>query len=365
MHVGMSILFQNPGEHLSDREVYREELRLAGLAEPLGYESIWATEHHFTGYSACPDALQFLSYMAGRTERARLGPLVVLPWHDPVRVAESLVMLDNLSDGRVIVGMERGLAQAEHEGFRLDMSESRGRFIESARMLVNALETGCAEFDGEYVKQPRVKIRPGPFRSFRGRAYAAAISPESSVVLAILGLGMLIIPQKPWPDIQAALETYRATYREINQSEPPPPAVASLVYCDRDAARAAEMSRRYIGAFWESSMKQFGLLDGHLSATRSYEYYGNFTEDIRAYGERGVQDFFVGLQVTGTPEQCYRQVMDIRGYTGADSLVAAFSYGGMPYGDAGKSLRLFASEVLPELKKLGPDPGWGQDPGWG
>ena len=138
MHVGMSTVFQNPGKRLSDYEVYRNELRLADLAEPLGYESIWGVEHHFTDYTMCPDVLQFLSYMAGRTERARLGSMVVvLPWHDPVRVAEEFVMLDNLSDGRVIVGVGRGLARVEYQGFRLDMNQSRTRFNESAEMLVN------------------------------------------------------------------------------------------------------------------------------------------------------------------------------------------------------------------------------------
>ena len=162
MHVGMPTLLENPGKRMSDYEVYCNELRLAELAEPLGYESIWGTEHHFTDYAVCPDALQFLSYLAGRTKRVKLGSMGVLPWHDPVRVAEEFVMLDNLSDGRVIVGIERGVARVEYEGFRLDMSESRGRFIESARMLLKALETGYAEFDGEYVRQPRVEIRPQP-----------------------------------------------------------------------------------------------------------------------------------------------------------------------------------------------------------
>ena len=179
MHVGMSTVFQNPGKRLSDYEVYRNELRLADLAEPLGYESIWGVEHHFTDYTMCPDVLQFLSYMAGRTERAKLGSMVVvLPWHDPVRVAEEFVMLDNLSDGRVVVGVGRGLARVEYAGFRLDMNESRQRFNESAELLVQALEEGYAEFDGELINQPRVEIRPNPFRTFQGRTYARRHLPR-------------------------------------------------------------------------------------------------------------------------------------------------------------------------------------------
>ena len=89
MHVGLATVFQNPQKHRSDYDVYRNELRLADQAEPLGFESIWGVEHHFTDYTMCPDVLQFLTYMAGRTTRARLGSMVVvLPWHDPLRVAE-------------------------------------------------------------------------------------------------------------------------------------------------------------------------------------------------------------------------------------------------------------------------------------
>ena len=204
----------------------------------MGYESIWGVEHHFTDYTMCPDVLQFLSYMAGRTERARLGSMVVvLPWHDPVRVAEEFVMLDNLSDGRVVVGVGRGLARVEYEGFRLDMNQSRTRFNESAEMLVNALEQGYAEFEGEFVRQPRVEIRPNPFRTFEGRTYAAAISPESSIILARLGVGVLIIPQKPWHDVQAELASYRATYQEVNEGEPPAPVVVTFAFCNEDERR--------------------------------------------------------------------------------------------------------------------------------
>ena len=190
--------------------------------------------------------------------------MVVLPWHDPLRVVEDFAMLDNLSDGRVIVGIERGVAQVEYEGFRLDMSESRGRFIESARMLLNALETGYAEFDGEFVRQPRVEVRPNPLRSFRGRTYAAALSPESVVVLAVLGLGVLIVPQRPWQEIRTTLETYGAAYREMHKEDPPAPVVNAFVYCDEDEERAARMSRRYVGAYWDSTIRHYELGDDHM-----------------------------------------------------------------------------------------------------
>ena len=163
MHVGYSAIFQNPDDALSDYEVYRNELRLAELAEPLGFESIWSVEHHFTDYTMCPDVVQFLTYMAGRTERAKLGTMVVvLPWHDPMRVAEKVAMLDNISDGRVVLGIGRGLGRVEFEGFRVDMNESRQRFVEYAQYVLEGLERGYVEYDGEFVSSPAATFAPPP-----------------------------------------------------------------------------------------------------------------------------------------------------------------------------------------------------------
>src|SRR5437588_3120935 len=172
MHVGMAAVFQNTGRKVSDRQIYLNELALADMAEPLGFDSIWSVEHHFTDYTMCPDVVQFLSYMAGRTRNVKLGSMVVvLPWHDPMRVAEQVSMLDQLSGGRMILGLGRGAGKVEFDGFRLSMDESRPRFVESAEMLLRGLETGYCEYVWAYVKPPRAAIRPAPFKSFRGRTY--------------------------------------------------------------------------------------------------------------------------------------------------------------------------------------------------
>src|SRR5262245_53926873 len=181
MDVGLGLIFQGTDPARSDRDVYANELRLGRLAEGLGFQSVWGVEHHFTGYTMCPDVLQYLAYFAGCTERIGLGSMVVvLPWHDPVRVAEEVAMLDAMSDGRVILGIGRGLGRIEFEGFGVDMNTSRQCFVESAEMILRGLEEGFVEYDGELVKQARREIRPRPSTSFRGRTYAAAVSPESS-----------------------------------------------------------------------------------------------------------------------------------------------------------------------------------------
>jgi alkanesulfonate monooxygenase SsuD/methylene tetrahydromethanopterin reductase-like flavin-dependent oxidoreductase (luciferase family) len=358
MHVGMATIFQNPGRLRPDREIYRGELALADLAEPLGFESIWGVEHHFTDYTMCPDVLQFLSYMAGRTERLLLGSMVVvLPWHDPLRVAEQVSMLDNLSGGRVILGLGRGAGRVEFEGFRVAMDESRARFVEGAGLLLRALERGTGEYEGTYVRQPPVAVRPEPFASFKGRTFAAAVSPESSRIMAELGVGILVIPQKPWAEAAAELENYRSVYRDVNGAEPPAPVCAGWVFCDPDAGRAEEQARHFIGGYYRSVLEHYEFADAHLAHTKGYEYYGKMAEKIAVYGDERITDFFVDLQVWGTPEQCYEKVLAIRERMGNDTFVGVFSYAGMPFEEAERNQRLFAAEVLPELGKVDPAAG--------
>ncbi len=353
MHVGMGVIFQGQGEGRTDRNVYRNELRLGDLAEPLGFDSLWGVEHHFTDYTMCPDVLQYLTYFAGRSERIQLGSMVVvLPWHDPLRVAEQVIVLDHMSNGRLILGIGRGLGRVEFEGFGVSQEDSRSIFVESAQMLLAALENGTAEFEGRFIQQARRELRPRPFKSFRGRTYAAAVSPESSEIMAKLGLGILIIPQKPWEMVVKELGDYRAVFSAVNGIDAPPPIVAGWTLCDTNAERAEEHARRYMGAYYHSVIRHYELVGDHLTKMRGYEAYKAIQERIsQAGGADEAVEFFLGLQVWGTPEQCHQKIVDTIERTGGEVFSGVFSYGGMPYEIAEESLRLFASEVMPALKK--------------
>jgi alkanesulfonate monooxygenase SsuD/methylene tetrahydromethanopterin reductase-like flavin-dependent oxidoreductase (luciferase family) len=355
MHVGTGVIFQG-GSGRSDREVYQNELRLADLAEPLGFESLWGVEHHFTDYTMCPDVLQYLTYFAGRTQHIQLGSMVVvLPWHDPMRVAEQVAVLDHVSNGRFVFGIGRGLGRVEFEGFGKDQNAARQVFTESAQMILEGLERGFCEFDGKHVKQVRRDVRPRPFKSFRGRTYAAAVSPESSEIMARLGIGILVIPQKPWDAVATELATYREVFRAVNKAEAPPPLLAGWVYCDEDAGRAKELGRRHIGGYYRSVISHYELVGDHLAKTKGYEAYAEVQRHATTPGGTDVMtEFFTGLQIHGTPAECHEQILDRVKRTGAEAFVGIFSYAGLPYEDAEKSMRLFARTVMPELQKVIP-----------
>lgn len=353
MHVGYSAFFQNPARRLTDREVYENELRLARMAEPLGFESVWSTEHHFTDYLISPDVVQFLSYMAGVTEKAWLGTMVVvLPWHDPIRVAEQAAMLDNLSGGRMVLGLGRGLGRIEFEGLRVNMGDSREIFSEYAALVMEALETGVAEYDGQFIRQPRREIRPAPFKSFRDRTYAATMSPESMPILARHGLGVLVIPQKPWHEVQKDFALYNATFREANGRDAPPPLAAMFPVVDEDPARAEELAYQYVGNYYHSVMEHYELTKGHLANTKGYDFYHRVGQHIERHGADASARQFVELMPFGTPAQVLEKIRFIHERIGNSGVLATFSFGGMPYDVAERSMRLFAGQVTPTLKQM-------------
>ncbi len=353
MHVGMSTFFQNLNG-LTDREVYRNELALADQAEPLSFDSIWSAEHHFDNYTMCPNVSQFLTYMAGRTRRVQLGSMVmVVPWHDPVRLAEEISVLDHVSDGRAILGFGRGLGRVEFDGFRLDMGQSRQRFVEHTEAILGALETGVIQSDGKLYQQKPIQIRPTPFRSFKGRVYASAVSPESARIMARLGIGVMIIAQKPWDKTVAELNEYRAIYREMHPgSEPPKPLMVCFVACHEDAAMAQEMHERYTRGYSRSALEHYEFHNEGLADINGYEYYGALARNISKHGIDAFVNFLADLQVRGTPEQVLEQMLHFQRLTDCSGFVTIFSYGGMPYPMAQASMRLFASHVLPKLKAL-------------
>src|SRR5262245_30840662 len=144
MDVGVQTLFSSHGwDGITDGQVYREDTQLAVLADELGFDVVWAVEHHFYDYSFCPDNTVWLAGIVAQTSRVDVGTAaVIMPWNDPLRVAEKIALLDHIAAGRLRFGMGRGLSRREYSHFSgIGMDESRARFDESAAMVVDALAT--------------------------------------------------------------------------------------------------------------------------------------------------------------------------------------------------------------------------------
>ncbi len=353
MQIGMQMLFQNTGK-VSDLEFYPRELKVAELAEPLGFDTLWSVEHHFDGYSMCPDNMQFLSWLAGRTSRIGLGTAaVILPWNNPLRVVEKMVLLDHFSNGRAVFGMGRGLAKMEYRGMMIDMNEARERFDESAKMILAGLESGFVEGDGKYYKQERTEIRPRPLKSFKGRTYSVAMSPDSVLVAAELGATMMVFSQFSDETVKPTFDTYRAAYRQHHGVAAPAPLFVDFMYCDEDAGRAEEKARKNIAAYLMSVFEHYEMFAEHFGKSRGYEAYAQSTEMMRAAGLEKTLEIYVEAQAWGTPQRILDRLERRRGILGDFEMNVCTSYSDLTMDEIEKSMGLFAKKVMPELRSWG------------
>jgi len=351
MHIGYAPIFSNLDNALPDRVVYAEELRLTEMAEPMGFDSIWESEHHFTDYEMTPNVLQFLTYMAGKTKKVRLGSLVViLPWHNPLRVAEDMCLLDHYSGGRYILGIGRGLGEYEMDGFNVNMSETRTRFNESAEALLTGLRDGRMEYNGQLIKQLPRDIRPAPLKSFAGRAYGAGHSPESIPIMARLGLGVIVFPFKEWSDVQGNLKTYRETWAQLRPGvKAPKPATVGFCCVDRDPKKAEAMAMEYVGRHYKGVLKNYNFGGKHFANLKGYEHYAANAAEFETVPESQIRAF-VELMPYGTPEQVIERIKAVDEKLDLGALITHFRFGNMPYDMAEKSMRLFVDEVMPVVK---------------
>jgi alkanesulfonate monooxygenase SsuD/methylene tetrahydromethanopterin reductase-like flavin-dependent oxidoreductase (luciferase family) len=256
-----------------------------------------------------------------------------------------------MSGGRAILGMGRGLGRVEFNGLRVPMGESRRRFTEYSEAILEALETGFIEHDGELYKQPRTPIRPRPLGSFKGRTFASAVSPQSIELMARLGVGIMVIAQKPWETAEAELAAYRERYLELNGFEAPKPILVVVAGVHRDQKEAQRIRDVYLQRFARSTVQHYEFDNVGFADIEGYEYYGALAANIAKHGLERFNGFLADLQVWGTPEQVTEKLLEYAQRADAGALVIPLSFGGMPPDESRACFDLFAAEVLPELQR--------------
>ncbi len=350
--IGVQMVLNNHNDY-DDREMYRREMRLAIEAEEMGYDTIWPVEHHFYDYSMCPDNLQFLSFVAARTEKLRLATAaIIVPWNNPMRIVEKVTLLDHLSEGRTVLGLGRGLSQREYRGFGIDMSEARDRFNEGAGIIVKGLEDGFVEADTQYYTQSRVEIRPRPFKSFADRRYMVCMSPESFGVAARLGLGAMMFSQMSWDKLVDGITAYREDFRTHNKGkEAPPISCADFVVCFPDRKTAEEVAYKNVVDYYWAVMEHYEMAGDHFAKTgKAYAHYAQAAEHLQQHGSDAIIEEYLAANLWGTPDMILEKLRERREFIGDFEVNGVFSYMSLPYDKVESCMRLFAKEVGPELK---------------
>lgn len=352
MKIGYMIMMANHHANLSDAEMIREEMRVAELAEDVGYDSIWCAEHHFEPYSMAVDNLQVLTWLGARTNNIQLGSAaIILPWWtQPVRIVEKIATLDAMTEGRFLIGFGRGLARCEFEAFGIPMDEARGRFDEAARMIVKALETGFIEGEGPYFPQKRTEIKPRPPQSAKDRLYAVAMSPDSSKIVGELGARLMCFVQFDMRAHKSNIDFYRNAFQSAHGNNAPAPLLLDFCYCHEDAGVAEERARKYLAVNYLSILQHYEFMADYHKEIKGYETYEKSASFLNSLGlEKAVEDY-ISHQAWGTPQQVLDKLAARRDVIGDYEWNSIVSYGGMPFDQVEGSMRLLGKKVLPELR---------------
>jgi alkanesulfonate monooxygenase SsuD/methylene tetrahydromethanopterin reductase-like flavin-dependent oxidoreductase (luciferase family) len=179
---------------LGDSYAYQDFIEYVVAAEDLGFESAFMVEHHFTGAGQLSASLSLLTYLAAKTSRIRLGSaVIVLPWHNPVLLAEQVATLDVLSNGRYEMGVGRGYRKDEFEAFCIPISEAQERYVENFQLLLKSLSsTERFSHHSKYWNFENIVVEPAPIQRPHPPVWMAGGTPQGIEYVASQGYGLLL-----------------------------------------------------------------------------------------------------------------------------------------------------------------------------
>jgi alkanesulfonate monooxygenase SsuD/methylene tetrahydromethanopterin reductase-like flavin-dependent oxidoreductase (luciferase family) len=342
-----------PLEPNTDAQIWAEEIETGVMIDELGFDSIWTVEHHVSPYTMITNAIQALTFFAGATKHVDMGTMiVVVPWHNPLRVAEEMTMLQFALRGRdAFIGFGRGLGRREFKALGVDQNESRDRFREGVEVIKLALANEKFSYDGQYIKHENTTMRPRPRDAQRllDNLHFSWGSPSSAPVGAGLGLRPMIIPQKALNEYHDELAQF-ARSREEAGYEPARPRLHLHMYCHEDAAKAEEAARKYVPQYVDSAMRNYELMSNHFGSIKGYEHYSQLSTMDLSVEQMSVA--WIDNCVWGTPDQCIEKIQRLAEAFHAEEFMLTGRYGAMPVEESRASIELFAKEVLPAVHEI-------------
>lgn len=312
------------------------------LAEQIGMHSVWLTEHHFDGAAAHADPLVLGAAIAARTSRLKIGFAVVeLAFHHPVRLAVQTALLDNLSHGRLIVGIGRGSAYNHYEylGFGLTMADGIARLDEAERLLVSAWTGENLHHQGPVWEVKLPQLRPRPYQQPHPPLIRACISADSVANMARIGRPVMIGIQT-LPKLQSRLASYRAAMQDAGFTEAETEAAYDQCWASRDlfVADSYDEALEIAAAGFERERTHF------RQAREQYNPDGFPPPDPNRPVPAG--EVLEHSFIIGTPAQAAEQIAAMRDI-GVRNLMLKLNVGEMDTQQVQRSMRLFGAKVLP------------------
>jgi len=350
---GTYYFLQVPPE-TSDAEVIQGEFEQLLFSEELGYDTVWLTEHHFTEYGISVSPMALAAAIAARTQRIHIAlAAAILPFHDPIRLAEEVAFVDILSRGRLRVGLGRGNRPIEFAGYRVPQEENRERFAEILEIMIQAWTQERVSYQGRFFTIEGIPVRPKPYQKPHPPLLLVCVSPETITFAARRGWPMLnSLLFGPLSQIERSRDLYVAAMREAGYSEAEVQTalrswgVSRHIYVaptDSEAIREAQAAELW----YQQALARF-LVPEHIDAAPS-----SLQPQFRAIAARLATVSWEGLLketvLFGSPERIVDGVWEMK-EAGVGELLCWMNFGGLPQDRVKRSMRLFAEKVMPHFR---------------
>lgn len=335
----------------SEHKLLKNALEQVELSDRMGYDYVWATEHHFLeeyAHSSAPEI--FLAACSQRTKNLRIGHgIVQMPPYinHPARVAERIATLDLISDGRCDFGCGAGATETELGGFNVPQDQKKDMFLEGMRIAIRMMvEEPFAGYQSKYLNVPQRNVVPKPLQKPHPPLWMACSRRESILQAARLGVGALTFsfvgPEQARQWVKDYYWTIENECEPIGYAVNPQFAIACPFLCDKDEKRMEQIGMESYG-FFVYGLGHYSFFGAHEPArTDIWDEYKNRPHEF-AMPEGRIQD------CVGTPEMLRTRLREFEG-VGIDQVVCISQAGKIPHDLLCSSIELFSSEVLPEFK---------------
>jgi alkanesulfonate monooxygenase SsuD/methylene tetrahydromethanopterin reductase-like flavin-dependent oxidoreductase (luciferase family) len=320
-------------------EFYEHRLRLAEAYDRIGIHALHIAEHHATPLGMSPSPSVFLASVAQRTKRLRFGPLVyTLALYHPLRLADEICMLDQLSGGRFELGVGRGVSPIEIEYFGFDPAKSQAMYVEAYQVILKAMRERVLTFEGEYYRFKDVPNHMAPFQTPHPPIWYGLSNPESAEFAAANRFN--VVSNAAPKSVRVITDRYRAAW-ETNGNDPkriPFIGMARHVVIADTDAEAMKLARRAYAKWWEGFIYLWDLKGAKPPFTT---YTGDFDAVHRN-----------GQIIAGSADTVLDLIASQASEAGLNYFLTRFAFGDLTLEESLRSIELFHSKVQPHLENL-------------
>ncbi len=339
-----------PDAPVEGADLYRTVIDQVRFAEEIGFGSVWLAEHHFHKFGGMfPSTPMLGAAVAQHTKTIRIGPAVVLlPYHNPVRVAEDYATLDLLSNGRLEFGVGHGFVKWEAMVFRVPLDELRERFRENLDVVLKAWTEPQMSHKGRFYEFKDLAVWPRPYQQPHPPVWmAATASIESFEYSGRMGFHMMLIPfLQEVKELRSKVEAYLAAREKAGLSSPPRILGVYHIYVGEDGGEARASGAHGVKQYTSAAAGAHSLTPN----VQDPESYGSHLAARAATRGLSFDDFVERNRVLiGSASEVREQIKYLREQLYLTDLAGLFALGGLAETQVRASMGRFMAEVVPGL----------------